>query len=63
MPFFQKLEKSAPIFGKNVVIVVIYGLNLSFKMQFLSISRRKNRRSFSAGFFSLLCKWLFIKVS
>ena len=43
---FQKLEKSALIFVKNAVIAIIYGLNFSFKMQFLRVCRRKNRRSF-----------------
>ena len=32
--FFQKLEKSTLILGKNALIVVIYGLHFSFKMQF-----------------------------
>ena len=32
----------------------IYGLNLSFKMQFLRVSRRKNRRFFTAGPFFLV---------
>ena len=31
---FQKLEKSALILGKYALIVVIYGLNFSFKMHF-----------------------------
>ena len=35
--------------GKNALIVAIYGLNFSFKMQFLRVSRRKNRRFFPAG--------------
>ena len=37
LTFFRKSEKSALIFGKNVSIVVIYGLNFSYKVQFLSI--------------------------
>ena len=41
---FRKLEKSALIWGKNALIVVIYGLNFSFKMQFFRVSRQKNRR-------------------
>ena len=45
---FSKIEKSALILGKNFLIVVIYGLNFSFKMQFLRVSRRKNRRFFPA---------------
>ena len=38
------------------LIAVIYGLNFSFKGQFLRISRRKNRRFFKVGllFFVLL---------
>ena len=57
---FQKLEKSALILGKNALIVVIYGLNFLFKMQFVRFSRRKSWRFFPAGpFFSTR---LFIKV-
>ena len=52
MPFFQKLENNAAIFGKNALIVVIYGLNLSFKMQFLSVSRKKNKTFLSTSFFT-----------
>ena len=40
---FQKLETSALILGKNALIVVIYGLNLSFKMHFLKVSRNKSK--------------------
>ena len=36
---FQKLEKSAPILGKDALIVVNYELNFSFEMQFLRVSR------------------------
>ena len=42
---FWKYEKSALILGKTL-IVVIYGLNFLFKVQFLRVSRRKNRRFF-----------------
>ena len=35
---FQKLEKSALIWGKNALIVVIYGQNFSFKMKSLRVS-------------------------
>ena len=42
LALFQKLGKSALILGKNDLIVVIHGLNFSFKMQFLRVSRRKN---------------------
>ena len=40
MPFFKNWKK-VPQFSENTLIVVIYGLNLSFKMQFLSVSRKK----------------------
>ena len=50
---FQELEKRASVFWKNVLIVVIYGLNFSFKMQFLRISRRKGWRFFPTLFFIL----------
>ena len=56
---FQKLKKSALILRKNVLIVVIYKLNFSFKMQSLRVSRRKNRRFMPVGSFFLV----FIKVS
>ena len=39
--FCWKLEKSVLIREKNVLVVVTYGLNVSFKMQFLRASRRK----------------------
>ena len=39
---FPELAKSALALEKNDLIVVIYELNFSFKMQFLGISRRKN---------------------
>ena len=48
---FQKLEKSALIFGKNFPIGVIYGLNVSFKMQLLRVSRVK-KLFFCVAFFS-----------
>ena len=38
---FSKIRKSAPIFGKNALIVIIYGLDLSFKMQFLRVPGEK----------------------
>ena len=37
-----KLEESALILGKSVLILIIYRSNFSFKMQFLSFSWRKN---------------------
>ena len=51
---FRKLKKSALIFGENTLIVVIYVLSFSFKMQFLRVSRRKNRRFFPVGPFFLV---------
>ena len=48
---FWKLEKSAPIWRKNALIVVIYGYNFSFKMRFLRVSRGKTRRFFPCGAF------------
>ena len=39
---FQNLGKSTLILGKNALIVVTYGLNFSFKMQFWRVSRRIN---------------------
>ena len=40
--------------GKNALTVVIYGLNFSFKIQFLKVSRRKNQRFFPSGPFFLV---------
>ena len=54
---FRKLEKSALIWGKSTVIAVIYGINFSFKMQFLSFSRRKSRNFSLLGFSFLCCRW------
>ena len=51
---FSKIGKKCPNLGKNALIVVIYGLNFSFKRQFLRVSRRKNRRFFPAGPFFLV---------
>ena len=45
---FLRIRKIFPNFGENALIVVIYELNFSFKMQFLRVSRRKNRRFFPA---------------
>ena len=50
---FQKLEKNTLFLEKITLIVVIYGLNFSFKIQFLRVSRRKNRRFLPAGPFFL----------
>ena len=51
---FQKLEKSALILRKNALIVIIFGLNYSFKMQFLRVSRRRNHIFFPAAPFFLV---------
>ena len=51
---FQKLEKRALILGENALIVVIFGLNYSFKMQFLRVSRRRNQIFFPAAPFFLV---------
>ena len=42
----RELEKSALIWRKNALIVVIYAYNFSFKMNFLRVSRKKTRRFF-----------------
>ena len=47
----RKLEKSVLILGKNALIAVIYGLNFSFKLQFLRVSRRKKPEIFLCGAF------------
>ena len=48
---FMKIERKCSFFGK---ILVIYGLNFSFKMQFLSFSCRKNPKFFPAWPFVLV---------
>ena len=59
--FFQKLEKSALILGKTALIVVIYRLNFSFKMQFLRVSRNKSGDFSLRGKISFsCCTWLFL---
>ena len=52
----SKLEKIALISRKNALIVVIYGLNLSFKMQFLRVSSSKNDRFFLRGLSFSCCR-------
>ena len=52
--FFQKIGQKCPNSGKNALIMVIYGLNFSFKMQFLRVSRRKKQRFFATGPFVLV---------
>ena len=51
---FSKIGKSNLIFGKDALILVIYGLHFSFKMQFLRVSRRKKQRFFLAKLFFLV---------
>ena len=52
---FSKIGEKRPNFWKkNALIVVIYGLNFLFKMQFLRASRTKNRRVCSVGPFFLV---------
>ena len=53
---FQELEKSVLIFGKNAQTVINYGLNSSFKMQFLikSFQEKKPLIFLCGAFFSRL---------
>ena len=39
---FSKIGRKCPNLGKYALIVVIYGLNFSFKMQFFRVSRKKD---------------------
>ena len=48
---FRKLEKSALIWRKNALIVVIYGYNFSLKTKFSRVSRRKTCILFHLGAF------------
>ena len=59
LALFRKLEKSVLILGKNALIVVFYGLNFLFKVQFLRVSRRKNCRFFPAGLFAFVLQIIF----
>ena len=44
---FSKIGKKCPNFGgENAVVVVIYGLNFSFKVQFLRFSKREKPEIF-----------------
>ena len=52
--FYWKLEKRTLILEKNVLIVVIYGLNFSFQVQFLWVSDGKKTEIFPAGPFFLM---------
>ena len=49
--FLNKTELKIRKLEKNALIVVIYGYNFSFKMNFLRVSRKKNRRFFPCGAF------------
>ena len=40
--FFKNWKKVPQFSEKNILIVVIYGINFSFKIQFLEVSRRNN---------------------
>ena len=51
---FRKLEKTALILGKNALIAVAYGLNFSFKKQFLRVFMRTIQEIFSCGAFIFL---------
>ena len=51
---FSKIEKSALILGKHALIVIICGLNFSFKIQYLRVCRRNIRGVFLAGPFFLV---------
>ena len=52
---FQKLEKSALTWEKNVLIAVICGLKSLLKVHFLRVYRSKIRTFFPAGpFFFIL---------
>ena len=48
---FPKLEKSALILGKNAMIVVICGLNFSFKMKFCGVLQEEKVEIFPCGVF------------
>ena len=58
---FQKLEKSALISGENVLIAVIYELNFLFKVQFLRVSRKKNRDFTLRGLSFSYCRLFFYR--
>ena len=52
---FRRLEKIVLTFGKNALIMVIYGWSFSFKVQFIGVSEGKIRRFYPAGpFFFVL---------
>ena len=55
LPFFGNWKKSALIWRKNILIVVIYVWNFSFKMKFLKISRWINRKFFPLRGLSFFC--------
>ena len=51
---FSKIGKKCSNLEKNSVIVAIYGYNFSFKMRYLSVSRRKTHNFFPAEPFFLV---------
>ena len=52
----QRLEKIALIFCKSALLVAIYDLNLSFKMQFLNFYSRRTPKVLPVWpFFLVLC--------
>ena len=51
---FRKLEKSAPLWGNIVLVLVICGKNFSFKMQFFRVSWQKDQNFFPARLFFLV---------
>ena len=48
---FGKLKKKCPDFGENVLIVLIYGLNGSFKITFYEHLGEKTSKIFTAASF------------
>ena len=54
LPFFKNLKRAPSFLEKNTMIVANYGLNFSFKIQFLTVSRRKKPNIFFVGPFFLV---------
>ena len=59
---FWKLKRSAPILGKNTLIVFIYGLNLSLNWCFKSIWEKKSRNFPFGALLSCAVDKLFIEM-
>ena len=53
---FLKLQKSALILGENALIVVIYELNFSFKVDFYELPGETTGDFSLRGLFSLCCR-------